>query len=172
MLKKGGSSNNIRELINILERNSYNQEDWYVDEDELKHSADEDDEDAEPDLEDIQLVIFASEGPFTESFIPMLKQFDVVFYVTDEPEVVIDIFMQNSQIRHVLIDMDRPTDPNKGMNVFSDLKTINSNLLIHYCTKNPLSMESRNIQSKGAHLMQKPILRKTVEQYVTQNFMK
>ena len=171
MLKKGGGSNNIRELISLLERKN-NPDDWYDTVDNINSSAEEEEDDGEIDINDIQLVIFAAQGPFTESFIPMLKQFNVCFYVTSEPEVVIDIFMQNNQIRHALIDLDRPTDPNKGMNVFSDLKTINQNLLIYYCTKNPLSMESRNIQSKGAYLMQKPILRKTVEQFVTQNFMK
>ena len=170
MLKKGGGgSNNIRELIDILERNSINQDDWYTD-GGSDSEAEEDCDDGEVNIEELRLVIFASEGPFTESFIPMLKQFEVKFLVTDNPDQVIDIFMNNNQIRHVLIDMDRPTNPTKGMNVFADLKTINPNLLVHYCTKNPLSMESRNIQSKGAILMQKPILRKTVEQFVGNNF--
>jgi len=170
MLKKGGGShNNIRDLIDILERNSINQDDWYTDS-ANESEAEEEGEDGEVNIEDLRLVIFATDGPFTESFIPMLKQFEVKFLVTDNTDYVIDIFMNNSQIRHILIDMDRPTNPTKGMNVFADLKTINPNLIVHYCTKNPLSMESRNIQSKGAILMQKPILRKTVEQFVSQYF--
>jgi len=169
MLKKGGSSNNIRDLIDILERNTINQDDWYTDSD-AESDTEEENEDGEINIEDLRLIIFATEGPFTQSFIPMLKQFEVKFFVTDDTDQVIDIFMNNSQIRHILIDMDRPTNPTKGMNVFADLKTINPNLIVHYCTKNPLSMESRNIQSKGAILMQKPILRKTVEQFVTQYF--
>ena len=168
MLKKGGGSNNIRDLIDILERNN-NQDDWYTDSDAESETEDES-EDGEINIEDLRLVIFATDGPFTESFIPMLKQFEVKFLVTDDTDQVIDIFMNNNQIRHILIDMDRPTNPTKGMNVFADLKTINPNLIVHYCTKNPLSMESRNIQSKGAILMQKPILRKTVEQFVAQYF--
>ncbi|MCL2688908.1 MAG: hypothetical protein FWE57_03545 [Chitinispirillia bacterium] len=167
--KGGGSHNNIRELIDILERNTINQDDWYSDGD-VESDTEEEQDDSEINIEDLRLVIFATEGPFTQSFIPMLKQFEVKFLVTDDTDHVIDIFMNNSQIRHILIDMDRPTNPTKGMNIFADLKTINPNLIVHYCTKNPLSMESRNIQSKGAILMQKPILRKTVEVFVSQYF--
>jgi len=171
MLKKGGGAhNNIRELIDILERNTINQDDWYTDSNQESETEEEYDDGGEINIEDLRLVIFATDGPFTESFIPMLKQFEVKFLVTDDSDRVIDIFMNNSQIRNVLIDMDRPTNPTKGMNIFADLKTINPNLIVHYCTKNPLSMESRNIQSKGAILMQKPILRKTVELFVSQYF--
>jgi len=170
MLKKGGSSNNIRELIDILERNTINQDDWYTDSSAESDTEEEYEDGDDVNIEDLRLVIFATEGPFTQSFIPMLKQFEVKFLVTDDTDRVIDIFMNNSMIRHILIDMDRPTNPTKGMNVFADLKTINPNLIVHYCTKNPLSMESRNIQSKGAILMQKPILRKTVELFVSQYF--
>jgi hypothetical protein len=169
---------NINELIALIERNKIAQgQTWYKhskgagsDGDDDGDEDDEEEEEAEGDYSRVRLLIFAAEGPFTESLLPMLDQHELRYTVTDVPETAIDIAINNPQIRHVLIDLDRPTNPATGMNIFSDLKTLNPGILIYYCTKNPMTMESRNIQTKGAKLIQKPVLRKTVDQFVSDNF--
>jgi len=165
---------NINELIALIERNKVAQgQMWYRSADAEASAGDDDDdddEDEEGDYSKVRLLIFAAEGPFTESLLPMLSQHELRYTVTDVPETAIDIAIENPQIRHVLIDLDRPTNPATGINIFSDLKTLNPGILIYYCTKNPMTMESRNIQSKGAKLIQKPVLRKTVDQFVADNF--
>jgi CheY-like chemotaxis protein len=177
---------NINDLIALIERNkvAQGQTAWYKSGDNKAESDEEEEEggegeegeegegeEEEADYSDVRLLVFASPGPFTESFFPMLEQHEqLVYAVTDVPEEAIDIAINNPQIRHVLIDMDRPSDPAKGVNIFSDLKTLNPGILIFYCTKNPSSIEARSIQTKGAKLIQKPVLRKTVDQFVTENF--
>ncbi|MDR2578030.1 MAG: hypothetical protein LBC70_04345 [Chitinispirillales bacterium] len=167
---------NINDLIALIERNKVAQgySNWHGPEGRPAAKAEEEEEDAvdedDNDYSDVRLLIFATEGPFTESLFPMLDQHELVYAVTDVQEELIDIAIANPQIRHVLIDLDRPTNPAKGMNIFADLKMLNPNILIYYCTKSPMSMESRNIQTKGAKLMQKPVLRKIVDQFVAENF--
>jgi CheY-like chemotaxis protein len=172
---------NINDLIALIERNkvAQGQMTWYKsgdsatasDDDEDEEDGEEEDGEVEADYSDVRLLVFATPGPFTESFFPMLEQHEqLVYAVTDMPEEAIDIAINNPQIRHVLIDMDRPSDPTKGVNVFADLKTLNPGILVFYCTKNPSSIEARSIQTKGAKLIQKPVLRKTVDQFVTENF--
>jgi CheY-like chemotaxis protein len=173
---------NINDLIALIERNkvAQGQTAWYKSGDTVAESDDDEDEEdgeegeegeSEADFSDVRLLVFASTGPFTESFFPMLEQHEqLVYAITDVPEEAIDIAINNPQIRHVLIDMDRPSDPTKGVNVFADLKTLNPGILIFYCTKNPSSIEARSIQTKGAKLIQKPVLRKTVDQFVSENF--
>ncbi|MDR2692866.1 MAG: hypothetical protein LBB74_01460 [Chitinispirillales bacterium] len=171
---------NINDLIALIERNKIaTGQDWYKSADAQKKDdaesydenyEDEDEEEAESDYSDVRLLIFASTGSFTESLFPMIDQHELVYAVTDVPEEAIDIAINNSQIRHVLIDMDRPSDPAKGVNLFSDLKTLNPGIQIFYCTKNPSSIEARSIQTKGAKLIQKPVLRKMVDQFITENF--
>jgi hypothetical protein len=168
---------NINELITLIERNKIatGQTNWYRTGDSHKNDAGneeaEDEEEAgEEDYSQVRLLIFATAGPFTESLFPMLDQHEIDYAVTDEPEKAIDIAIEHPQIRHVLIDMDKPTNPAKGVNIFMELKMLNPGILVFYCTKNPMTMESRNIQNKGAKLIQKPILRKTVDQFVMDNF--
>jgi len=175
-------SRNIKDLIDLIERNkvAQGQVDWYKSGDtqpkvETGLEDDDDDEDdeeeeAEPDYSDVRLLIFAKTGPFTDSLFPMIDQHELVYAVTDVPEEAIDIAINNPQIKHVLIDMDKPSEPAKGVNIFSDLKTLNPGIQIFYCTKNPSSIEARSIQTKGAKLIQKPVLRKTVDQFITENF--
>jgi hypothetical protein len=167
---------NINELIALIERNKFAQgyPNWHgtgklpsANTDEEEENVEEEDED---DYSDVRLLVFATESPFTESLFPMLDQHELIYAVTDVQEDLIDIAINNPHIRHVLIDLDRPTNPAKGTNIFADLKMLNPGILIYYCTKNPMSMESRNIQTKGAKLLQKPILRKTVDQFVMENF--
>jgi hypothetical protein len=169
----------INDLIELIERNKIAQgrADWYntgaiggSEEEDEEAKAAEEAENAEPDFKEVQLLIFATEGPFTQSLEPMLSLYDLTYAITDTPDEAIDIAINNPQIQHVLIDLDRPTNPAMGMNVFSDLKTLNPNIQIFYCTKNPMSMESRNIQTKGAKLMQKPVLRKTLDHFMSENF--
>lgn len=176
-------SRNINDLIALIERNKIAQEGdkrWYntaevkgrvaKDDDDEYDDDDDDDEDETPDYSDVRLLIFASPGPFTESLFPMIDQHELVYAVTDIPEEIIDIAMNNLQIKHVLIDMDKPSDPTKGVNIFSDLKTLNPKIQIFYCTRNPSTIEARSIQTKGAKLMQKPVLRKMVDQFIADNF--
>jgi len=166
---------NINELIALIERNRVatgqawhkNAEPGLEDENE---EEDEEEDDEDTDYSDLQLLIFAAEGPFTQSLLPMLDQHEVIYAVTDVPEKVIDIACNHPHVRHVLLDMDRPTNPAKGMNIYIELKMINPGMLVYYCTKNPMTMEARNIQNKGAKLIQKPVLRKTVDQFVMDNF--
>jgi hypothetical protein len=169
----------ISELIALIERNKYaqGQANWYNSQGKGKDDDDDGDgeetgeeEEDEDDYSDVRLLIFATEGPFTESLFPMLDQHDLVYTVTDVPEKAIDIAMNNPQIRHVLIDLDKPTNAAKGTNIFADLRTLNPGMVIYYCTKSPMSMESRNIQTKGAKLLQKPVLRKVLDQFVVENF--
>jgi hypothetical protein len=173
---------NINDLIALIERNKVAQEGdkrWYntaevkgrvAKDDDDEFDEDEDEEDDTPDYSDVRLLIFASPGPFTESLFPMIDQHEIVYAVTDIPEEIIDIAMNNLQIKHVLIDMDKPSDPTKGVNIFSDLKTLNPKIQIFYCTRNPSTIEARSIQTKGAKLMQKPVLRKMVDQFIAENF--
>jgi hypothetical protein len=175
---------NINDLIALIERNkvaAQGEKTWYntaevkgrknEDSDDYDEFDDDDDEEEEePDYSDVRLLVFATPGPFTESLFPMIDQHELVYAVTDIPEEIIDIAMSNMQIRHVLIDMDKPSDPTKGVNIFSDLKTLNPNIQIFYCTRNPSTIEARSIQTKGAKLIQKPVLRKTVDQFITENF--
>ena len=176
-------SRNINDLIALIERNKIAQEGdkrWYntaevkgrvaKDDDDEYDDDDDDYEDETPDYSDVRLLIFASPGPFTESLFPMIDQHELVYAVTDIPEEIIDIAMNNLQIKHVLIDMDKPSDPTKGVNIFSDLKTLNPKIQIFYCTRNPSTIEARSIQTKGAKLMQKPVLRKMVDQFIADNF--
>ena len=174
---------NINDLIALIERNKVAQEGdkrWYntaevkgrvaKDDDDDEFDDDEDEEDETPDYSDVRLLIFASPGPFTESLFPMIDQHELIYAVTDIPEEIIDIAMNNLQIKHVLIDMDKPSDPTKGVNIFSDLKTLNPKIQIFYCTRNPSTIEARSIQTKGAKLIQKPVLRKTVDKFIEENF--
>jgi hypothetical protein len=170
---------NINELIALIERNkiAQGQTNWYNEDGSESGSGDGQEGDAgddavidDDDFSDVKLLIFATEGPFTESLFPMLDQHKLVYTVTDLPENAIDIAINNPQIRHVLLDLDRPTNPAKSVNIFSELRMLNPNIIVHYCTKNPMSMESRNIQTKGAKLLQKPVLRKTVDQFITEYF--
>jgi len=168
---------NINELISLIERNKVatGQTNWYRTGDPGSADAEEEDEEeeeesGEEDYSDARLLIFATQGPFTESLFPMLDQHEISYAVTDELEKAIDIAIEHQHIRHVLIDLDKPTNPSKGMDLFSELKMANPGAVIFYCTKNPMTMESRNIQNKGAKLIQKPILRKTVDQFVLDNF--
>ncbi|MDR2591202.1 MAG: hypothetical protein LBC59_00135 [Chitinispirillales bacterium] len=175
---------NINDLIALIERNkvaAQGDKTWYntsevrgraakEDDPDADYDDDDEEEEAEPDYSDVRLLIFATPGPFTESLFPMIDQHELVYAVTDIPEEIIDIAMSNMQIRHVLIDMDKPSDPTKGVNIFSDLKTLNPKIQIFYCTRNPSTIEARSIQTKGAKLIQKPVLRKTVDKFITENF--
>ncbi|MDR3013196.1 MAG: hypothetical protein LBU70_08305 [Chitinispirillales bacterium] len=170
---------NIQELIALIERNKYARGDTWVNKpDNAKEveSDDDDDDDNDDEYEDdddyskVRLLIFATEGPFTESLFPMLDHYEFDYAVTDVPEKAIDIVMNNPHIRHVMIDLDRPTSPAKGTNIFADLRTLNPGIVIYYCTNKPMTMDSRNLQTKGAKLLQKPILRKTLELFVLENF--
>jgi CheY-like chemotaxis protein len=176
---------NINDLIALIERNkvaAQGEKTWYntaevkgrkaedVDPDDEFYDDDDDEEEMEPDYSDVRLLVFASPGPFTDSLFPMIDQHELIYAVTDIPEEAIDIAMSNLQIQHVLIDMDKPSDPTKGVNIFADLKTLNPKIQIFYCTRNPSTIEARSIQTKGAKLIQKPVLRKTVDQFITENF--
>jgi hypothetical protein len=166
---------NINELIALIERNRIvTGQTWHAKTVDSGDSDEEDEEEeeegVEEDYSEVRLIIFAAEGPFTESLLPMLDQHEIEYTVTDIPEKVIDIAINNPQIRHVLLDMDRPTNPAKGVNIFMELKMLNPGILVYYCTKNPMTVESRNIQTKGAKLIQKPVLRKTLDLFVAENF--
>jgi hypothetical protein len=173
--KMSADKKNINDLIALIERNKFAQgyPNWHASGSapaaaEVEEQNEEVEE--EEDYSDVSLLIFATESSFTQSLFPMLDQHEIIYAVTDVQEELIDIAINNPQIRHVLIDLDRPTNPAKGMNIFADLKMLNPHILIYYCTKSPMSMESRNIQTKGGKLLQKPILRKTVDQFVMDNF--
>ena len=166
---------NINELIALIERNKISQGQTNWGNEDVDDSGDgqeggDDEVIDEDDFSDVKLLVFATEGPFTESLFPMLDQHKLVYTVTDSPENAIDTAINNPQIRHVLLDLDRPTNPAKSVNIFSELRMLNPNIIVHYCTKNPMSMESRNIQTKGAKLLQKPVLRKTVDQFMSEYF--
>jgi len=167
---------NINELIALIERNRVaTGQTWHasrtVDDDgNDEEDEEEEEEEGEEDYSEVQIIIFAAEGPFTESLLPMLDQHEIEYTVTDLPDKVIDIAMNNPHIRHVMLDMDRPTNPAKAVNIFMELKMLNPGMLVYYCTKNPMTVESRNIQTKGAKLIQKPVLRKTLDQFVMDNF--
>jgi len=174
----------INDLIQLIERNKVAQEraGWYgggsgsasadgaAEVEEGAENAEEDVEEA--DFRDVKLLIFAAEGPFTRSLEPMLEQYDLCYAITDTEVEAFDIIEKNPQIRHVMIDLDRPTNPSTGLNLFSELKMVNPNIIIFYCTKNPMSMEARNIQTKGGKLLQKPVLRKAMDQFYEENFIK
>lgn len=162
----------INELITLIERNKVTQglNNWTPQNNAQAEETEEVEDENDDDYSDVNLLIFATEGPFTESLFPMLDQHELSYAVTDVPEEAIDIAINNPHIRHVLIDLDRPTNPSKAMNIFSDLKTLNPGILIYYCTRSPMSMESRNIQTKGGKLLQKPILRKVVDLFIMENF--
>ncbi|MDR0331156.1 MAG: hypothetical protein LBH93_05560 [Chitinispirillales bacterium] len=172
----GSDKKNINDLISLIERNkvSQGQMAWYNQQQDTGEASDaveeEEEEGGEEDYSDVRLLVFATEGPFTESLFPMLDQHEVQYAVTDVPEEAIDIAMNNPHIRHVLLDLDRPTNPAASVNIFSELKMVNPNIIVHYSTKNPMAMESRSIQTKGAKLLQKPVLRKTVDQFVSEYF--
>jgi CheY-like chemotaxis protein len=167
---------NINELIALIEHNKVvtGNASWYKSGSASAENEGEngEDETADNDFSDVHLLIFAADGPFSQSLLPMLDQHALTYAVTDVQDEAIDIVINHPNIRHVLIDMDKPTNPALGINIFSDLKTINPHILIYYCTKNPMSMESRTIQAKGAKLIQKPVLRKTLDHFVEENFGK
>ncbi|MCL2183994.1 MAG: hypothetical protein FWB85_11060 [Chitinispirillia bacterium] len=168
---------NINELIALIERNKIaTGQNWSAKvadgniHEEKEEEAEEEVDEVE-DYSDTNLIIFAAEGPFTQSLLPMLDQQDEIYYVvTDEPDKVIDITSSNPRIRFVMLDMDRPTNPANCVNVFMELKMLNPGMQVFYCTKNPMTVEARNIQNKGAKLIQKPVLRKTLDQFVQENF--
>jgi len=176
------SNKGINDLIQLIERNKVAQEraGWYgggsapdsVDgEAAVEGEQNEEEEEAQDaDFKDVNLLIFAAEGPFTRSLEPMLEQYDLCYAITDTEVEAFDIIERNPQIRHVMIDLDRPTNPATGLNLFSELKMVNPNIIIFYCTKNPMSMEARNIQTKGGKLLQKPVLRKAMDQFYSENF--
>jgi len=175
----------INDLIQLIERNKVAQEraGWYgggprpapadgeAPAEAAVETAGEEEEAQEADFRDVKLLIFAAEGPFTRSLEPMLEQYDLCYAITDTEVEAFDIIEKNPQIRHVMIDLDRPTNPSTGLNLFSELKMVNPNIIIFYCTKNPMSMEARNIQTKGGKLLQKPVLRKAMDQFYEENFI-
>jgi CheY-like chemotaxis protein len=171
------NNKSINDLIQLIERNKVAQERaaWYgggssptLGENQIV--VEEEGEAQDADMKDVNLLIFAADGPFTNSLEPMLGEYDLCYAITDTEVEAFEIIEKNPQIKHVLIDLDRPTDPAKGLNLFSELKMINPNIVISYCTKNPMSMEARNIQTKGGKLLQKPVLRKTLDQFYEENF--
>jgi len=178
------NNKSINDLIKLIERNKVAQQHsaWYSDgegpgpdpADEAAAAEEPMDEEEiaaqEEAFKDVNLLIFAADGPFTRSLEPMLEQYDICYAITDAEAEAFEIIEKHPQIRHVLIDLDRPTDPAKGLNLFSELKMINPNIIIFYCTKNKMSMEARNIQTKGGHLLQKPVLRKALDQFYSENF--
>ncbi|MCL2220589.1 MAG: hypothetical protein FWB94_11995 [Chitinispirillia bacterium] len=170
---------NINELIALIERNrvatgqSWNKSANDIGIDEDKEEEEEGEEEVvDEDYSKTLLLIFAADSPFTESLLPMLDQHDVDYAITDNADEIVEIAVNNPQIRHVILDMDRPTDPAMGVNAFMELKMLNPGMLVFYCTKNPMTVEARRIQNQGAKLIPKPILRKTLDSFMEENFKK
>ncbi|KMQ51058.1 hypothetical protein CHISP_1981 [Chitinispirillum alkaliphilum] len=113
---------------------------------------------------DVKLVLFGAESPFLRSIAEMLSAM-IVITAFDDPEKTIN-FTLEYQIKHVILDLDPPTDCFESINIFSAIKTLDPDIKMYACTKTPLSNEAGGLKHKGAIILPKPLWRKQIESFV------
>jgi len=126
------------------------------------------DEDEHLSPREVKLVIHAAPGPMCDTLVATMKTRTVVAAFAT-PEETINFTLEYGA-RHILMDLDSPTDTHGCVDVFSVLRTLIPTLGVYVCTRNSLSIEARTLQFKGAVLIPKPFLFREADQVI--HFMK
>ncbi len=113
---------------------------------------------------DVKLVLFGAESPFLTSISDMLSALVVITGFSDQENII--RFVLEYGIKHVIVDLDSPTDCFESINIFSALKTLVPDVSVYACTKTPLSDEAQGLKHKDAVILPKPLFRKQIEEFV------
>lgn len=117
--------------------------------------------------EDVQVVLFAADSVFRESFIEMIQK-KIVLTAFDKTEDTISFCLKYNK-KLIIIDMDSPTDIDESIDIFSALKTAFSDARIFLATNKPNSWSVQNLQAKGGVLLMKPLLKNDIEKFVREH---
>jgi len=147
-------------LLEIIERNRWEKIRRLTKErDETTEETEPEDGEIKPD--DVRIVVFASETPFSKSLEIMLSDETVIADFND-PEKAINFICDNN-IKNVVFDIDPPSDTSHALDVLNAVKILSPSTHHFACTKRMTSQERELFERQGAVILEKPILRKQVK---------
>lgn len=158
-------SHKMASLLEIIERNRWDKIRRQTKEriDSVQNTEIDEEEIA---AEDVRIVVFAAETPFSDSLEKMLSRETVIAAHVD-PEKAINFICDNS-IKNVVFDIDPPSNTSHALDVLNALKILNPSIQLFACTKRMTSQEKELFERQGAIILEKPILRKQVARLLHQ----
>jgi hypothetical protein len=153
-------SHKMASLLEIIERNRWEKIRRLTKErEETTEDIEAEEGDIKPD--DVRIVVFASETPFSKSLEIMLSEETVIADFND-PERAIN-FICDNKIKNVVFDIDPPSNTSHALDVLNALKILNPDIHLFACTKRMTSQEKELFERQSAIILEKPILRKQVK---------
>lgn len=102
-----------------------------------------------------EVVIFGANSFFLRSFLQIVRGSYTVFH-SDNLDTTCE-YCINSNIDIVMLDMDEPTDSKIAVDVFTSLKTVNSEINIFLLCSNADSTAVQTLAAQGGIVITKPI---------------
>ena len=147
-------------LLLIIERNRWDRLRRRQMENEVfEETIETEDQDISPD--NVRVVLFGTECPFTKSIIEMFRAITVIAYF-DNPETMIT-FCLDHPVPNILFDIDPPTDCHQTMDAFASIRMLLPSVRNFVCSGRKKSLEVEHFKMYGATVLEKPILRKQVQ---------
>lgn len=163
--------NRLEEMLSIVERNkSYQREQEEALNNMNEGQFSEDLRAKKVSPEDVQIVFFAAESAFRDTFIEMCQK-RAVLTCFDDAEHTLSFCMKYFK-KLIIIDMDSPTDMDESIDLFTTIKTAFSDAQIFLCTNKNNSWSVQNLTAKGGILLKKPLFYRDIEQFVNEHIYK
>lgn len=163
--------NRLEEMLYIVERNrSYQKEQEKALGEVDIENANIEKSSKKVSPEDVQIVFFAAESAFRDTFIEMCQK-RAILTCFDKAEHTLNFCLKYYK-KIVIIDMDSPTDMDESIDLFTTMKTAFSDAQIFLCTNKNNSWSVQNLKAKGGILLKKPLFYKDIEKFVYEHVHK
>lgn len=122
---------------------------------------------ADPQKKDAKehIVIFGQKTPFLSNLVSSLSSIYKVDPMYDVDKTT--DFITEHGIRHVIIDIDPPSDYHHAANLLTVVKSIASDIQLYICTKDRNDTRARALFSHGGTILDKPVSIAELKRYIT-----
>ena len=112
----------------------------------------------------LPVALFGNKGFFINNFTSSLSGTYKVSCFSDV-DMTINYMMDNS-VKHLIVDIDPPSDYHLGVNLFTVAKSIGAGITIIVCTMNVEDSRALSLSDHGCIVLQKPISIPDLSKYI------